>query len=63
MGQRRAAAPGEQAEDLVQPGGDLVEREHARARRGQLDRQGDAIQPLADARHKGGIALSQRKPG
>ena len=46
--QRAARAAGQQAEALVQPGANASHGESAHARRGQLERQRDAVEPPAD---------------
>ena len=46
--QRAALAAGQQAEAVGQPGGDVLDRQDAHARRGQLDRERDAVEVLAD---------------
>jgi len=46
--QRGAAAGGPQPEAVVQAGGDLLGRQRAQPRGGQLDRQGHSVQPAAD---------------
>ena len=50
-GQRRAAALGQQAEAVLQPGQQLPRRQHAHPRRRQLDGQRDAVQPGTDLGH------------
>ena len=50
--QRRPAAAGQQPEAVVQPGGDLLDRQRRHPRRRQLERQRDAVQPPADLRHR-----------
>ncbi len=51
-------APTQQAEPIVQPRGDLLDRQGAHARRGQLDRQRDPLQAAADLGHRGRIRLA-----
>ena len=46
--QRRAATVGQQAKTIVQARGQPFDTEHRRARRRQLDRQGNAVQAPAD---------------
>ncbi len=50
-GQGGAAAAGEQPEPVGQPRGDLGQRQGAQPRRGQLDRQRQAVQPAHDLDH------------
>ena len=57
-----AAAPGEEAEAVVEPGPDLVDREHGDARRGELDRQRDAVEAAADLGDGGAVARVEREP-
>ena len=59
--QRGAAAAGQQPEAVVQPRGDLLRRKHLDARGRQLDRQRDAVQPVADLRDGGRIGVRQRE--
>jgi len=49
--QARFGSPGQQAVAVIEPFQDLLRRQHPRPRRGQLDRQRDPIQPLAQASH------------
>ena len=60
-GQRRPAAAGQQAEAVVQAGGDLLHREGPDPRGGQLDRQRDAVQPGADLPDQRRVPLGQRE--
>ena len=46
--QRRARTTGEQAEPIVEPGGDLLDREGPGPSRGELDRQRQPIEADAD---------------
>ena len=46
--QRGAAAAGEQPEAVVEPRGELVERQRAQPRGGELDRQRQPVEPAAD---------------
>lgn len=50
---------GEQPEPVVEPLGELPGRQRAHARGGQLQREGDAVQPRADLHHVG-IGLAAR---
>ena len=50
--QRRPAAAGQQPEAVVQPRGDLLDRQRPHPRRRQLERQRDAVQPPADRGHR-----------
>jgi len=61
--QRRAAPAGEQPESLVQAGGDLIDGEALHARRGQLERERQPIEPAAHLRHGGGVALRHAEAG
>ena len=40
-----------------------VRGEQAQVRRGEFDRQGQAIEPAADVGHDGGVVVGQREPG
>ena len=62
-GQRRAAAAGQQPEAVVQPRRDLLHRQRLHPRRRQLDRQRDAVQPLADLRHGRRVLLRECELG
>ena len=59
--QRRAAPRGEQAEGVVEAVRDLLGRQHAHARRGELDRERDAVEPPADLGHGRRVARRQRE--
>ena len=48
--QRGAVAAGQQPEAIVQALGDLLDRQRAHARRGELDRERNAVEPPADVR-------------
>ena len=54
-----AAALRQQPEAIVQARGELVERQGRHPRRRQLDRQRDAIEPLADLGDRRGILCGQ----
>ena len=45
---RRSRSAGEQAEPIVKAIADLIDREHFRARGGELDRQRNAVEAPAD---------------
>jgi hypothetical protein len=55
-GRGRPAAVDEQAQAVVEPVGDLPEREDARARGGQLDRERDAVEAATDLSGDLGVA-------
>ena len=61
--ERRPAAAGQQAEAVVEPRGDLLDGERPHARGGQLDRQRDAVQPLADLGHRRRVRIRQGEVG
>ena len=61
--QRGAAAAREQLECVVQPAGDLLRRQHAHARGGQLDRERDAVEATADLGHRVAVRLGERERG
>ena len=52
-----AAAAREQAETIAQPLRDLLDGQRAHARRGKLERQRDAVEPMADPGDRIGILL------
>ena len=54
-------AAGQQPEGVSEPGGDLVDLEHAQPRGRELDRQRDAVQPGADLRHRRRVRRGQRE--
>ena len=56
-----AVAAGQQPEPVVQPGGDLRQRQCAQPRRGQLDRQWQAVERPADPQHRAGVAGVDRE--
>jgi hypothetical protein len=53
--QRGLVAFGEEPHAVVQPRGDVVDRERAHARGGELDRERDALEPPADLAYGPGI--------
>src|SRR5438477_12383294 len=55
------AAPGEEAEPVVQPPGDFLNRKRMQARRGQLDRQGNAVQAVAHLSRASQVYRGPRK--
>ena len=57
----RAPLLAQQPERLAQPHGDLRGRQAPDARGGQLDRQRNAVEALADARDVVGVALAERR--
>ncbi len=59
--ERRAVAARQQPETVVQAGGNGLDADRAHARGGELDRQRDAIQPVADLRDVRGVVLGQVK--
>ena len=61
--QCRAAAPGQQAEAMVEPGGDLGRRQGANPGRRELDRQRDAVETVADLHDRLCVLGSSPKPG
>ncbi len=58
-GRPGAVAAGQQAHAIVQPFEDLPQAERPDARRRQLQRQGDAVQPGADPGHRRGVLRRQ----
>src|SRR5580698_2267903 len=56
--QCRPAATGQQSETIVQPGEDLRDTQHRRTSSRELDREGDAIQALANRRDLFDLARS-----
>jgi len=48
---------------MIQPGDDLIRREEVAARGGQLDRQGQTVQPSADGGDSGRVRVVQREVG
>ena len=56
--QRGAAAAGEQPEAVVEPPGELLERQRAQPRGGQLDGQRQAVEPAADLDDGGDVRPS-----
>ena len=61
-GRARAAAPGQQAQPVAQPGVDLLRGQHPGLRRGQLDGQRQPVQPAADPGHRRTVRLGHREP-
>ena len=55
----RAAPRREQPEHVVEPGGDLLGIEHPRPRGGQLDGQGEPVEPPADVRDRRDVVVPQ----
>ncbi len=60
---RGPAAAGQQAEAIIQPGSDLIQREDPDPRRGQLDGERDPVEAAADLRHRGRVLLGERELG
>ena len=58
-GQRRPVAAGQQPKAVVQAGGDLLDRQHVHPRRGQFNRQRDAVEPVADLGHGRRLLVGQ----
>ena len=61
-GRPGAAAPGQQAQPVAQPGVDLLRGQHRQPRRGQLDGQRQPLQPAADPGHRRHVRLGDREP-
>ena len=61
--QRGPAAAGEQAEAVVELGQDLLDPQHAGARRRQLERQRDAVEPPADLGDGRRVGVGERELG
>ncbi len=59
--QCRAAACGQQTETLIEAARKLLERQHSQPRHRQLDRQRNAIKPLADRSNRRSIGVVQAK--
>ena len=57
----RPTTPGQQAEPVAQPHGDVVRRHGRDARRGELDRQRDAVESLADLHDRGHVGIAKRE--
>src|SRR5207244_1848677 len=53
---------GEQAESIGEPGVNLLDREHANPRRGELDRQRHPVEAHTDVGHGGGVLLAELEP-
>ena len=58
---RRTGAAGQQSEPVGQPGGDLLGAEQSDTSGGELNGQGETIQPRADLGHSGRVRVGQRK--
>lgn len=59
--QGRARAAGEQAKAFIEARRDLLGSHHAHPRRRELDRQGDAVQIVADLRDRRRVCLVDRE--
>jgi len=59
-GEGGPVAPGEQQEALVEAVGDLLDRQRAGERGGQLDGERDPVELLADADDGPGVGLPPR---
>ena len=57
--QCRAAAAGEQTEALIESAGELLYGQNLQPRHGQLDRQRNSVEPLADRSDRRGIVVGQ----
>ena len=55
--ERRSPAPGEELEPVIQERDDFRRAQHHRVRRGELDRERDAVQPPADRRNRAEVLL------
>ena len=62
-GERPPAPTGQEAEPVVEPGGDAFGAHHAHPGRGQLDAEREAVEPTADAGHRGRDLVRQPEPG
>ena len=60
---RRAAARAQQPEAVVQPLCDRVRPQRAEAGRGELDREREAVEPVADANHVAGVPVLEGEAG
>jgi hypothetical protein len=60
-GHHRTAAPGQQAESIVEPRRDLLDREHLHPARRELDRERDPVQPVADLGHPRRVLVRHRE--
>ena len=58
---RRARAARQQAEAIVEPFGELRDRERAHARGRQLERERDPVEPATDPRNRSGRARIERE--
>jgi hypothetical protein len=58
-----AAAGGQQRQPPIQPDQQLVRREHLHPGRCQLDRQGQAVEAVADLREAAAVGAEARKHG
>ena len=63
MRQGGAAAAGEQVETIHQAGRDLGRGKYVDARRCQLDRQGNAVEPGTDLGYRGSVLQRQLEIG
>ena len=59
--QRRAIAAGQQTEAIGQPRRDLLDRQRAHARGGQLERERNAVEALADAGDRRRVVVGDRE--
>ena len=60
---RGPVARGQQPEPVIEPAGDLLHRQRADPRRGQLDGQRHAVQGPAQPGHRLGVVAAQREAG
>ena len=61
--QRRSPAAGQDAEPFVEPGGERGEAERKDVRRGQFQRQRDAVEPSADRHHRRRVRIVEPERG
>ena len=59
--QRRAAAPGEQLEALIEPRDQILGGQRPHARRGQLDRERDPVEATTELRDRARVAIGERE--
>ena len=59
----RPRAGGQEGEPVGEAVGDVLERQHLHAGRGQLEGQGDAVELAADQGHQGGVVGVQLERG
>src|SRR5216684_1291776 len=59
--QRRGAPPGEDLEALIEPAGELVDRQKLQPGHGQLDRERNAVEPAADRSDRRRIGVGERE--